>query len=116
MTARAAPKLKAPKPKAPAPARVHRVPLPRYGYWSRPPADVVPHLALARRQSGYSSVRVSKATLALLRRVEKLSYGSGLDELLYFDALQRLGECPADILTRERERLQQLRRDAQRRS
>jgi hypothetical protein len=75
-----------------------------------------------RRASGYTSLRLSKATLALLRRVEKQAMdranarveqrrkaardggswwgfgGSyhqlGLDELLYWDALQRLGELP----------------------
>jgi len=64
-----------------------------------------------RRASGYTSARISKATLELLREVEqksikasthKNSWGwettapaPGLDSLLYFDALQRLGKLPS---------------------
>lgn len=63
-----------------------------------------------RKASGYTSARLSKVTLELLRRLEAKSVAAskkkdrwgwdtsapqpGLDSLLYFDALERLGELP----------------------
>jgi hypothetical protein len=79
--------------------RVHPVPLP--ADWDAERASE------HARRGGYSSIRVSKVTLALLKRVQEQAsndaarrheygryYRTGLDELLYFDALQRLGELP----------------------
>jgi hypothetical protein len=88
--------------------RPHPVPLPADTY-----GEPRRGLERARRDSGYTSLRVSKLTAALLKRVQAQAkatddkrrgsgsswgyssyYSLGFDELLHFDALERLGELP----------------------
>lgn len=93
----------------------HPVPLP-VDFYGGPRGDG----ERARRASGTTSLRVSKKTLELLRLVEKQAmekannreraidersgwgysrtyYNLGLDELLYWDALQRLAQLPENF-------------------
>lgn len=115
MTASAKPKPK--KTRRSTKLHPHPVPLPASQY-----ANARRTAARERRASGYSSLRVSKRTLELVKRLQEQAqqhankkraegrggqmfmygygrswYDLGADELLYFDALQRLGELPADL-------------------
>lgn len=84
--------------------RPHLVPLPAV-YRSQGSERFLAGIAheRVRRESGYTSVRVSKATAALLRELESVSHPGhrgrpGLDAMLYYDALERLGRLPDAML------------------
>ena len=82
--------------------RVKRQPVPlpeRYQY------GVIDEHTNKRAAAGDTSIRLSKATRALLEELSALSceaadvrwHRIGLDELLYWDALERLGRLPAGV-------------------
>lgn len=91
---------------APKKGRPHPVPVPR-NRWHAPRREA----EAERVASGYTSVRVTKRTAELLRRLVAQAVAAqrqraggpfyapaiGLDELLYWDALQRLGELPEGV-------------------
>lgn len=90
------------KKKSKRAARVKRRPVPipeRYQY------GAVDEHTRARAAAGDTSIRLSKATRELLEELSTASLEAagirwhrvGLDELLYWDALDRLGRLPAGV-------------------